>query len=190
MNIILFGAPTSGKGTQSQFLMQDRNMVHISTGDMLREAIALGTALGEAAQSIMANGGLVSDDIILGIISDKISSLEVKDNLIFDGFPRTLKQAEGLNALFLECGVKLDCVIELKVDADFLIGRLQKRIDSTPVKERRVDDNIDTFRKRLDVYAKETTPILDYYRQRSLLHTVDGSQSIEQVKKSIELILS
>jgi len=187
MNIILFGAPGAGKGTQAKRLVDDRGMVQLSTGDMLRAAIGAGTELGLRAREIMDRGDLVSDDIILGMIAERMQNPDCAQGVILDGFPRTVAQADGLGAMFAEAGLTLDHVIEIKVDEDALFARIETR--ATETGGSRADDNAETLRKRLAVYHENTAPLLPYYTEKGLMRTVDGMASIDEVAQAIDAIL-
>ena len=188
MNIILFGPPGAGKGTQAEKLVQDRGMVQLSTGDMLRAAIAAGTELGMRAKEIIDRGDLVSDDIMVGMINDRMSQDDCKSGVILDGFPRTVAQAEALDAMFAEKEINLAHVIEIKVDEDALFARIEKRASETGGE--RSDDNAEVLAKRLKVYHDNTAPVLPYYAGKGLLQTVDGMNSIEDVAHEIANILT
>ena len=187
MNIILFGAPGAGKGTQAKRLVEARGLVQLSTGDMLRAAIEAGTELGLRAKKIMDRGELVSDEIILGMIADRIDSPDCANGVILDGFPRTVAQAEGLDAMLEQRGIALDHVIEISVDEDTLFVRIENRAAETGGS--RADDNAETLRKRLAVYHENTAPLLPYYDGKGLLKTVDGMDSIDEVGQAIDGIL-
>ena len=187
MNIILFGAPGAGKGTQAKRLVEDRGLVQLSTGDMLRAAIDAGTELGMQANAIMDRGDLVSDDIILGMIAERMDSPECANGVILDGFPRTIAQADGLGAMLEARGLLLDYVIEVQVDETALFARIESRAAETGGS--RADDNAETLRKRLAVYHENTAPLLPYYTEKGLMRTVDGMASIEEVADAIDGIL-
>ena len=187
MNIILFGAPGAGKGTQAKRLVDSRRMVQLSTGDMLRAAIDAGTELGLRAKEIMDRGDLVSDEIILGMIAERMDSPDCANGVILDGFPRTVAQAEGLDAMLEQRGLALDHVIEISVDEDALFARIENRAAETGGS--RADDNAETLRKRLAVYHENTAPLLPYYDGKGLLKTVDGMNSIDEVGQAIDGIL-
>ena len=188
MNIILFGPPGAGKGTQAEKLVQERGMVQLSTGDMLRAAIAAGTELGMRAKEIIDRGDLVSDDIMVGMINDRMSQDDCQAGVILDGFPRTVAQAEALDAMFAEKEINLAHVIEIKVDEDALFARIEKRASETGGE--RSDDNAEVLAKRLKVYHDNTAPVLPYYEGKGLLQTVDGMNSIEDVAHEIANILT
>jgi len=187
MNIILFGAPGAGKGTQAKRLVEARGLVQLSTGDMLRAAIDAGTELGLRAKEIMDRGDLVSDEIILGMIAERMDSPDCANGVILDGFPRTVAQAEGLDAMLEQRGLALDHVIEISVDEDALFARIENRAAETVGS--RADDNAETLRKRLAVYHENTAPLLPYYDGKGLLKTVDGMNSIDEVGQAIDGIL-
>ena len=187
MNIILFGAPGAGKGTQAKRLVEARGLVQLSTGDMLRAAIDAGTELGLRAKEIMDRGDLVSDEIILGMIAERMDSPDCANGVILDGFPRTVAQAEGLDAMLEERGLALDHVIEISVDEGALFARIENRAAETGGS--RADDNAETLRKRLAVYHENTAPLLPYYDGKGLLKTVDGMNSIDEVGQAIDGIL-
>ena len=187
MNIILFGAPGAGKGTQAKRLVEARGLVQLSTGDMLRAAIDAGTELGLRAKEIMDRGDLVSDEIILGMIAERMDSPDCANGVILDGFPRTVAQAEGLDAMLEQRGLALDHVIEISVDEDALFARIENRAAETGGS--RADDNAETLRKRLAVYHENTAPLLPYYNGKDLLKTVDGMNSIDEVGQAIDGIL-
>ncbi|CAI8408079.1 MAG: Adenylate kinase [SAR116 cluster bacterium MED-G04] len=187
MNIILLGPPGAGKGTQAQRIVSGRGMVQLSTGDMLREAIANGTELGLKAKAIMDRGDLVADDIILGMIREKLVSPECAAGVILDGFPRTVAQAEALDIMLAELDQRIDAVIELQVDEAALIDRIENRARETG--GARADDNAEVLKKRLAVYHELTAPILPYYGDRGMVQVVDGMQPIETVASRIDEIL-
>ena len=187
MNIILFGAPGAGKGTQAERLVTGRGLVQLSTGDMLRAAIAAGTDLGLRAKGIMDRGELVSDDIIVGMIAARIDDDDCANGVILDGFPRTVAQAHALDEMLDSKGLALNCVIEIKVDEEALFARIENRAAETG--GARSDDNADTLRKRLAVYHENTAPLLPYYADKGVLKTVDGMNSIDEVAAQIDRIL-
>ena len=187
MIIILFGAPGAGKGTQATALVEKRGLVQLSTGDMLRAAIAAGSELGLRAKEIMDRGDLVSDDIMVGMIAERMDAPDCEAGVILDGFPRTVAQAEALDAMLAERGNAIDHVIEIKVDESVLFARIEGRAAETG--SARSDDNAETLRKRLAVYHDNTAPLLPYYEGKGLLCSVDGMASIEDVAGHIEKIL-
>jgi adenylate kinase len=188
MYLILFGPPGAGKGTQAKVLQDGWGLPQLSTGDMLRAAIAAGTDLGKKCKAIMDRGDLVSDDIVIGIISERLDAPDCAKGAVFDGFPRTIAQAEALDRLLLQRGSRIDSVIELKVDDAALVGRMENRIKENPGAAR-ADDNPETLKKRLVVYHQNTAPLLDYYRGQGKLATVDGMAPISQVSGVVRGIL-
>ena len=187
MNIILFGAPGAGKGTQAERLVTGRGLVQLSTGDMLRAAIAAGTDLGLRAKGIMDRGELVSDDIIVGMIAARIDDDDCANGVILDGFPRTVAQAHALDEMLDSKGLALDCVSEIKVDEAALFARIENRAAKTD--GARSDDNADILRKRLVVYHENTAPLLPYYAGKGVLKSVDGMNSADEVALQIDRIL-
>ena len=213
MNVILLGPPGAGKGTQAKRLEKKHNLVQLSTGDMLREAVASGSELGQKAKSIMDAGHLVPDDLMVALISARIDQPDCANGFILDGFPRTTAQAEALDAMLAEKGLELHSVIEMKVNDDILVDRITGRYtcancgagyhdrfqkpqaegvcDSCGGTEfkRRADDNEETVRTRLEAYHAQTAPILPYYGGKGVLKAVDGMADIDQVTDQIEEIL-
>jgi adenylate kinase len=204
MRIVLLGAPGSGKGTQAKKLMSERNIPHISTGDMLREAVASGTRFGQQAKDIIDVGQLVSDDIMLGIISERLSQPDAADGFILDGFPRTQKQALDLEDLLDQLGTPIDAAVLMDVDFDILMKRLTGRRTCSLTGKllnvyfssreeldectnaggqliHRKDDNEETIGRRLEVYRSQTEPVVEYYRSRRKLQTVDAEGTIDEV---------
>ena len=204
MRIVLLGAPGSGKGTQAKKLMADRNIPHISTGDMLREAVSAGSRFGERAKTIMEAGQLVPDDIMLGIISERLTRPDAADGFILDGFPRTRQQAGDLEELLDQLGAPLDAAVLMDVDFEMLTKRLTGRrtcsltgkllnVYFSPQDEiddclnaggeliQREDDNEETIKNRLDVYREQTEPVVSFYEKRSKLKAVDAEGSIDEV---------
>ena len=186
MNIILLGPPGAGKGTQARILETERGMVQLSTGDMLREARTSGTEMGKIVAEVMDRGDLVTDEIVIGLIREKLETVEAP-GFIFDGFPRTLPQADALTALMAEMGKTLDRVIELRVDDEVLVQRVVNRAEEAraagqPV---RADDNAESMQVRLAAYYKQTSPLIGYYYAKGLLHSVDGLAEIDAVKSGI-----
>jgi adenylate kinase len=192
MRIILLGPPGSGKGTQAQRLVQRYGIVQLSTGEMLRAAVAAGTPVGLRAKDIMASGGLVPDDVVVGIISDRIEQPDARNGFILDGFPRTVPQAEALDDLLKRKHMKLDVVIELRVNESALLQRVETRAAETRARgeEVRVDDTPEVLVKRLASYRSMTEPLIHYYSERRKLVTVDGMMTIEHVTREIARILS
>lgn len=213
MNIILLGPPGAGKGTQARHLVTTRNMVQLSTGDMLREAKDSGTEMGKMVAEVMATGALVTDEIVIGLIREKLTA-DNKGGFIFDGFPRTLEQADALSRLMADEGQTLDAVIEMRVDDDALVERITARStcagcgevynDNTkPVPDdgkcsncgaenqftRRADDNEESLKTRLMAYYKQTSPLIGYYYAKEMLNSVNGLGSVEAVQGEIAGIL-
>jgi adenylate kinase len=191
MRFILLGPPGSGKGTQAQRLVQKNGIVQLSTGEMLRAAVAAGTSIGLQAKDIMAAGGLVPDEIVIGIISDRIDQPDARKGFILDGFPRTVRQAEALDELLKKKHLKLDAVIELRVNESALLDRVEKRAAETRARgeEVRADDTPEVLTKRLASYRAQTEPLIHYYSERRKLLTVDGMMAIEHVTREINRIL-
>ena len=187
MNIIIFGPPGAGKGTQAQIIVDERGVVQLSTGDMLRSAIATGTELGMRAKLIMDAGQLVSDEIMVGMISERMAEDDCANGFILDGFPRTVAQAEALDAMLDGRGVSLDKVIEIQVDEVALFARIEKRAAETGAA--RSDDNADVLAQRLKVYHNNTAPVIPYYREKGLLMSVDGMQAVAKVSEAIRQCL-
>jgi adenylate kinase len=188
MRLILLGPPGAGKGTQAQRLVERHEIVQLSTGDMLRAAVAAGTEIGLKAKAIMDRGDLVPDDVVVGIIKDRIEKTDARNGFILDGFPRTVGQAEALDKMLKEKGLQLDAVVEIKVDEDILLSRIEKRAGETPGGPR-ADDNAEALKKRLAVYREQTAPLVDHFRSKGLLKTVDGMQGIEEVARAIDAAL-
>ena len=182
MNLILFGPPAAGKGTQAKRLVESRNMVQLSTGDMLRAAIAAGSELGKRVEGIMKTGGLVSDEIVIALIEERLPEAEAAGGAIFDGFPRTLAQAQALDEMLETRGSRIDLVIRLKVDDQALLDRVAGRFAESG----RPDDNPDSFKVRLGAYNNQTAPLLPYYESHGKLVQVDGMGSIDAVASAID----
>ncbi|APO52506.1 adenylate kinase [Bradyrhizobium diazoefficiens] len=187
MRIILLGPPGSGKGTQAQLLVERYGIVQLSTGEMLRAAVAAGTPVGLKAKEIMASGGLVPDDVVVGIISDRIDQPDAKNGFILDGFPRTVPQAEALDELLRQKHLKLDAVIELRVNESALLSRVETRV--AQMRERgeevRLDDTPEVLTKRLASYRSQTEPLIHYYSERRKLSTIDGMMAIDEVTRAV-----
>ena len=214
MNLILLGPPGAGKGTQAKILEEKLGFKQLSTGDMLRAAIAAGSEIGLRAKAIMDRGDLVSDDVVVGIVSERLDKPDVKAGIVFDGFPRTPAQAEALDKVLASKGQKLNAVIEMKVDDDALVSRITGRYTcakcgqgyhnefARPKKpgvcdvcggtefNRRADDNEKTVRDRLAVYNKQTAPLVGYYSQKGNLHVIDGMADIALVTKAVEAVVN
>ena len=186
MNLILFGPPAAGKGTQAKRLVDKRGMVQLSTGDMLRAARSSGSELGKRVSGIMDRGELVSDEIVIALIEERLPETESAGGAIFDGFPRTVAQAEALDRLLAGRGAKIDLVIRLKVDPEALLGRIAARFAA----EGRADDNPEAYKVRLDAYMTQTAPLLPYYEVQGKLVEVDGMADIEAVAASIDAALA
>ncbi len=186
MNLILFGPPAAGKGTQAKRLVDKRGMVQLSTGDMLRAARSSGSELGKRVSGIMDRGELVSDEIVIALIEERLPETESAGGAIFDGFPRTVAQAEALDRLLDGRGAKIDLVIRLKVDPEALLGRIAARFAA----EGRADDNPEAYKVRLDAYMTQTAPLLPYYEGQGKLVEVDGMADIEAVAASIDAALA
>jgi adenylate kinase len=192
MRLILLGPPGSGKGTQAQRLVQRYGIVQLSTGEMLRAAVAAQTAVGLKAKDIMASGGLVPDDIVIGIISDRLDQPDAAKGFILDGFPRTVPQAEALDELLKKKHMRLDAVIELRVNESALLQRVENRAAEMRARgeEVRIDDTPEVLTKRLASYRSLTEPLIHYYSERRKLLTVDGMMTIEHVTREINRILA
>ena len=192
MNLILLGPPGAGKGTQSQLIAEKSRIPQLSTGDMLRAAVAAGSPIGLKAKQIMADGRLVPDEIVIGIIAERISQPDCARGFILDGFPRTLPQASALDRLLTSKGKGLNVVIELKVDDMALADRIEKRARETVASggKVRADDNAEALKTRLMAYYRETSPLLGYYYAHGLLQTVDGMAAIQTVTGKIDEILA
>jgi adenylate kinase len=192
MRLILLGPPGAGKGTQAQILVEKLKIPQLSTGDMLRAAVKAQTEVGKRAKAVMDAGELVSDDIVNSIVAERIGQADCAGGFILDGYPRTLAQADAVEAMLAERGLKLDAVVELVVDDRALIGRIMKRAEETlaagqPVRK---DDNPDVFEERLREYYKKTAPLVGYYHAKGLLKRVDGMAGIQDVTRQIENVLA
>jgi len=185
MNLILFGPPAAGKGTQARRLVEERQMVQLSTGDMLRAAIASGSELGKCVSGIMERGELVSDEIVVALIEERLPEADAAGGAIFDGFPRTLAQAEALDTMLASRGARIDLVVRLKVDDEALMQRITGRFAESG----RPDDNPDSFKVRLAAYNKQTAPLLPYYQGQGKLVEVDGMGPIDVVATAIDKAL-
>jgi adenylate kinase len=186
MNLILFGPPAAGKGTQAKRLVDTRGMVHLSTGDMLRAAIASGSELGKRVEGIMARGELVTDEIVIILIEQRLPQLEGTGGAIFDGFPRTMAQAEALDAMLASHQRQVNVVIRLKVDDEALKARVAGRFAQSG----RPDDNPQSFAKRLAAYNRDTKPLLPYYQAQGKLVEIDGMASVDAVGAAIDRVMT
>ena len=191
MRLILVGPPGAGKGTQATRLVEKYSIPQLSTGDLLRAAVAAQTPVGLKAKEVMDAGGLVSDEIVVGIIRDRIGEDDAKNGFILDGFPRTLAQAEALDQMLHDSGLKLNAVLELRVDQTKLVDRIIQRAEDAkaagePVRK---DDDPEVFKQRLEAYNRDTAIVVPYYEKTGLLSVVDGMQSIDEVTASVESIL-
>lgn len=210
MNIILLGPPGAGKGTQAKILEADHGLVQLSTGDMLRAAVASGSEVGKRAKAVMDAGGLVSDEIVIGVVSERLEQPDAKAGAIFDGFPRTAAQAEALDALLADKGQTLGHVVEMQVDDALLVDRISGRFTCASCGEgyhdrhkrpaadgvcdkcggtefkRRPDDNAETVRSRLEAYHSQTAPLIDYYRAAGKLRVIDGMADIDDVTRQLK----
>ena len=188
MRLILLGPPGAGKGTQAQRLVHKHGIVQLSTGEMLRAAVAAGTPIGLKAKDIMASGALVPDEVVVGIIADRIEEDDAKKGFILDGFPRTVAQAEALDRMLADKGLKLDSVVELVVDQDALVHRIVKRADEAKAAGQpvRKDDDPEVFKTRLAAYNRDTAVVAPYYDKTGKLKKVDGMQPIDTVTAAMK----
>ena len=192
MRLILLGPPGAGKGTQAERIVADFGIPQLSTGDMLREAVELGTKTGLHAKEIMERGDLVPDDLVVAVVADRLDQPDAANGFILDGFPRTLAQAEALDNELYQRGLRLDAVLQLKVDESVLIDRVKARAQQTATRGEvvRSDDTPEVCERRLDVYRAQTTPVIDHYRSQGLLTSIDGLQPIEVVAEDLAAALS
>lgn len=191
MRLIFLGPPGAGKGTQATRIVEEHGIPQLSTGDMLRAAVAAGTPVGLKAKAVMDAGQLVSDEIVIGIVADRIEEPDAKKGFILDGFPRTLAQAEALDEMLEKKGLKLDAVLELKVDQDKLVDRIVRRAAEAraagqPVRK---DDDPEVFKTRLEAYNRDTAVVAPYYAQRGQLTAIDGMKPIDEVTAAIARVL-
>jgi adenylate kinase len=192
MRLILLGPPGAGKGTQAQRLVSKHGIVQLSTGDMLRAAVKAGTPVGLKARDIMDRGELCPDDLVVAIVSDRIDEPDAKNGFILDGFPRTVAQAEALDRMLAEKNLKLDGVVELKVDEGALLRRIENRIRETLARGEplRADDNAEVLKTRLHAYRTQTAPLINHYRSKGLLKGIDGMAPIDEVTAAIDKVLT
>src|SRR3954462_2623782 len=192
MRLILLGPPGAGKGTQAQRLVAKHRIVQLSTGDMLRAAVAAGTPVGMQVKDIMDRGDLCPDDIVVSIIADRIAQPDARKGFVLDGFPRTVAQAEALERMLHEKGLDLDGVVELRVDEGQLVRRIESRIKETLARGEplRKDDDPEVLKTRLEAYRRQTSPLIDHYREKGLLRVVDGMRPIDEVTAAINWIFS
>jgi adenylate kinase len=192
MRLVLFGAPGAGKGTQAQRLVEKHGIVQLSTGEMLRAAVRAGTPVGRRAKDIMDHGGLVPDEVVIAIVSDRIDEPDAHNGFVLDGFPRTVAQAQALDAMLTQKGATLDAAIKLKVDESILLKRITTRVEEMKARGEavRADDNATALQKRLHAYRAQTAPVIDYYAKKGLLHSVDGMAPIAAVTEAIDAVLA
>ena len=192
MRLILLGPPGAGKGTQALRLVAKHGIVQLSTGDMLRAAVKAQTPIGQKAEALMARGELVPDDVVVAIVADRIAEPDAKKGFILDGFPRTVPQAQALDRMLADRGLQLDAVVQLKVDENSLLNRIENRVAEMTARGEalRADDNPDVLKKRLGAYRELTEPLVTYYLSKGTLAAVDGMESIESVAAAIDEVLS
>jgi len=192
MRLVLLGPPGAGKGTQATRIAKRFAVPQLSTGDMLREAVASGSALGARVKDIMERGDLVPDDVVIAVVADRMDCSDAANGFVLDGFPRTVAQAEALDRELAARGIGLDAVLELEVDEDVLLVRIKGRAEEAGNKGQpaRRDDNPDVFKTRLKAYRVQTAPVTEYYRSQGLLHIVDGLQPIDVVTDELAAVLS
>jgi len=192
MRLILLGPPGAGKGTQAQRLVDKHGIVQLSTGEMLRAAARAGTPVGVKAKGFMDLGQLVPDDVVLGIVAERIEKPDARRGFVLDGFPRTVPQAEALECMLAAKGLELDSVVELKVDEERMLKRIESRIAEMKARGEalRADDNPDTLKERLHAYKVQTAPLIDFYGKKGALKSVDGMAPIPEVTKAIDRALA
>ena len=192
MRLIMLGPPGAGKGTQATRIAKRFAVPQLSTGDMLREAVASGSALGARVKDIMERGDLVPDDVVIAVVADRMDCSDAANGFVLDGFPRTVAQAEALDRELAARGIGLEAVLELEVDEDVLLVRIKGRVEEAGNKGQPVrrDDNPDVFKTRLKAYRVQTAPVAEYYRSQGLLHIVDGLQPIDVVTDELAAVLS
>jgi adenylate kinase len=191
LRLILLGPPGAGKGTQATRLVEKFGIPQLSTGDMLRAAVAAGTPIGLKAKAVMESGGLVSDEIVIGIVADRIEEADAKKGFILDGFPRTVAQAEALDVMLKQKGLKLDAVLELQVDQNALVHRIVRRAEEAKAAGQpvRKDDDPEVFKTRLEAYNRDTAVVAPYYQKSGQLKIIDGMQPIDEVTKAMNTAL-
>jgi adenylate kinase len=191
LRLILLGPPGAGKGTQATRLVEKFGIPQLSTGDMLRAAVAAGTPVGLKAKAVMESGGLVSDEIVIGIVADRIEEADAKKGFILDGFPRTVAQAEALDVMLKQKGLKLDAVLELQVDQTALVHRIVRRAEEAKAAGQpvRKDDDPEVFKTRLEAYNRDTAIVAPYYQKNGQLKVIDGMQPIDDVTKAMNAAL-
>jgi adenylate kinase len=188
MNIILFGAPGAGKGTQANFLINEFDLTQISTGDMLRNSVESRTELGKQVESFMASGDLVPDNIIFSLITERLNDIDMKKGFIFDGFPRNLKQAQKLDEIINAMNIHLDFVFHIDVDEKILTSRIENRAKQEKIT--RKDDTSEVLIERLKVYNRDTKPVLDHYANQNILNVIDGMGTIDEVSSNISKLIN
>jgi adenylate kinase len=191
MRLILLGPPGAGKGTQAQRLVDKHGIIQLSTGDMLRAAARAGTAVGLKAKSFMDQGQLCPDEVVVGIVADRIEMPDAHNGFVLDGFPRTVPQAAALDRMLAKKGLNLHSVIELKVDEEQMVDRIVKRVAEMQARGEplRADDNPETLKQRLVAYREQTAPLIDYYKKQGVLRSVDGMAPIADVARAIDSVL-
>jgi adenylate kinase len=189
MRLILLGPPGAGKGTQAKTLIESYGIPQLSTGDILRAAIKAKTPMGLEAKAVMDRGDLVSDEVVNGIVSERLDAEDARGGFILDGFPRTIAQAEALAEMLVEKGMSLDAVVEITADAETLTRRIVNRARENAVHGARADDNENVIRNRLQVYRAQTAPLVEHYRGKGLLRTVDGMAPVEEVTAAIRRVV-